>query len=341
VGTASARIEIASTSDTFWHIELAQYERMLQQGTTYSVSFWAKSDAPRSIVLSASKGGPDWRSYGLWQRVFLDTDWKEYTLSFKASETASDARIQFQVGESTGTVWLDDVRLAVAGPEVYRREFTNGLVLLNGSMEPREIDVGPGYRRLRGRQAPMHEVILDDASAAFSTTGTWAKTSYDSGEWQATGPYYHDWGETCHESTDIVGEARWDLDVQASDVYTITAWWPAAPQAETWNDNVTYEIVASGQTVASATVDQRAHGDEWHLIAKVPLKPKDGAYVRMRCPGIKPCIADALHIRSRARYNDGSSAETVVLQPMDGIVLARLANDAFLPIVLRNDEGDR
>ena len=34
-------------------------------------------------------------------------------------------------------------------------------------------------------------------------------------------------------------------------------------------------------------------------------------------------IADALHVYSAARYNDGSEASTVTLAPMDGIVLAR------------------
>ena len=35
------------------------------------------------------------------------------------------------------------------------------------------------------------------------------------------------------------------------------------------------------------------------------------------------CIADAVRVESAARYNDGSAADNVTLQPMDAIVLRR------------------
>jgi hypothetical protein len=34
-------------------------------------------------------------------------------------------------------------------------------------------------------------------------------------------------------------------------------------------------------------------------------------------------IADALHVTSTARYNDGSPATVITLEPMDGIILQR------------------
>ena len=345
-GTASARIEIAATSGTDWHIEFAQHQRSLQQGVTYQVTFWAKADAdklterpgdaPRSITLSAQKDSPDWDNYGLWRRVAIGTAWQLYAVSFEANATVDDARLQFMVGETAGTVWLDDVCLAVRPPNVFRRAFTQGLVLLNATPAAQAIDVGPGYRRLVGDQAPFFETILDDGDAAFSATGTWLEAAYDSGEWQASGPFYHDWGSGCHERSGADGEARWDLPIAASDTYTITAWWPAAPAGANWNASVTYQVVAAGQAVAEATFDQRTGGDEWHLVAAVPLSPADAPYVRMTCQGPAPCIADALHVRSQARYNDGSPAGQVTLQPMDGIVLLRVwPYQVFLPLVAR------
>jgi hypothetical protein len=83
----------------------------------------------------------------------------------------------------------------------------------------------------------------------------------------------------------------------------------------------------------SATVNQKAGGDEWHLIGAVSLSPADNAYVRLKCAG-SPCVADALYFRSRARYNDGSLATTVTLQPLDGIVLQRAwGNRVYLPVL--------
>jgi hypothetical protein len=336
VGAASARIDVTATSGVDWHIHLSQYNRSLEQGVIYDISFWAKSDTQRTISLGAQKGSPDWRNYGLHRQVLVDTEWKKYTVSFKANETTNEARILFQVGETTGTVWLDEVSLTVRPPDVYQRKFTNGLVLLNGSQEQQEITVGPGYRRLQGQQAPRYETILDDGEAAFSTTGTWTSVKYDSGELQATGPFYHCWRENCHQRGGSQGEARWNLDIQAADTYTITTWWPAAPQADTWNQNVTYEVVAGEQVVAQETFDQRSGGDEWHFVAEVPLSPNNVNYVRMYCQGEAPCLADALHLRSRVRYNDGSPARKVTLQPLDGIILTRSnGSDVYLPVVLK------
>src|SRR5512140_2730605 len=44
---------------------------------------------------------------------------------------------------------------------------------------------------------------------------------------------------------------------------------------------------------------------------------------RVRNEGTGAAIADALHLRSASRYNDGSVAESVTLEPMDGILLRR------------------
>jgi hypothetical protein len=336
VGAASARIDVSAASGVDWHIALAQYNRSLEQGVIYDVSFWAKSDTPRTITLSVQKGSPDWRGYARDRPISIGTIWKKYTVSFAARETASDARIQFLAGETTGTVWLDDVHVAIRPPDVYQRNFTNGMVLLNGTRERQTITIGPGYSRIQGQQAPRYESILDDGEAAFSTSGDWTTVNYDSGEWQAVGPFYHCWRASCHERSGAQGEARWDLEIQAADTYTITAWWPAAPQAANWSQNVTYEIVVGDQVVASKTLDQRFGGDEWHLVAEVPLSPDNTTYVRMYCEGEAPCVADALHLRSRARYNDGSPTEKVTLEPLDGIILRRSTGpDVYLPLILK------
>jgi hypothetical protein len=336
LGAASARIDITATSGTDWHIEFRQMDRALQQGETYDLTFWAKSNTPRRITLSAQKGSPDWDNYGLWQQVNLSTDWQPYTVTFVATATVTDSRIQFLAGETTGTVWLDDVRLTEHPPDVYRRDFTHGLVLLNATQEMQNINVGSGYYRLTGNQAPLYETILDDDNPVFSTTGVWTPCEYDSGQWQASVPFYHDWGSGCHENSGSGGEARWTLPISATDVYTLTAWWPAAPEAANWNPAATYEVIANGQVIASATHDQRVGGDEWHFIAAVPLSPGDTPYVRLTCADTVPCIADALHLRSRARYNNGLLAEQVTLQPMDGIVLQReWEYNVFMPFVVR------
>jgi len=175
VGNVSARIDITQTTGTDWHIHFAQYDRSLEGGAIYEMTFWAKSDVPREIGVSAQKGSPDWRGYGLNRRLAIVNEWKEYKVSFEATETTDESRIQFFLGATTGTVWLDDVRVYERGPDVYRREFDNGLVLLNASREVQEVNVSPGYERLIGEQAPRFETILDDVGPGFSTAGDWGR----------------------------------------------------------------------------------------------------------------------------------------------------------------------
>lgn len=336
VGSGSARINIASTAGVDWRINFYQDNRALVNGTTYDLSFWAKSNVTRTLTLGAQKNTPNWDDYGLSKQVTIGPTWQPYTVTFQSTATANDARIQFFVGTATGTVWLDDVRLTLHPPDVFQREFTNGIALLNGTKSPQTITLGSGYRRLVGSQAPRFESLIDDTGTGFSTpTGTWITTTFDSGEWKAVGPFYHNWGTSVHKLTSAQGESRWVLPISATDVYTITAWLPAAPEASTWNQNARYEIIVGGQIVASTTLNQTVTGDEWRVIGTPQLGPNINTYVRLVCSGA-PCIADALYIRSAVRHNDGSPASTVTLPPLDGIILQNSkATDIFLPLVVK------
>jgi hypothetical protein len=322
VGNACARAEITATTGTDWHIEFAQYSRSLEQGVAYDFVFRARSGAPRFITVSAQKSSPDWRGYGLSGRAWLTNGWQEFTFPFTATETVSDARIQFFLGAAIGTVWIDDVRLTRHPADVFRRDFTQGIVLLNGTREVRDVTLGPGFHRLIGDQAPMIERIIDDTDSTFGVTGGWTNAAYDSGEWKAAGPFYHSWAGSLHERTDATAAAQWELPVEIDDTYTISAWWPAAPSATNWTHQARYEVVAGGAVVASTNLDQALAGDQWHTLATVRLSPANGASVRLTAPP-GACVADALYVRSASRYNNGQPADRVRLHPMDGIILAR------------------
>ncbi len=322
-GNASLRLDVTGVDGTNWHVDFEQQNRKLTRGVTYDLTFWAKADTARVIAVDSQKNGGDYRNYGLSQSINIGTDWKQYTATFQANETVTDARIQFWAGQQTGQVWLDGIQLAQHPPDVYRRDFTNGIALLNGTRQQQTIDLGSGFHRINGTQAPRYEYIIDDASPQFTASGPWHTAQYDSGTWKAAGPYFHTWGAACHQLDGTTGTAQWDLSLRADDSYTIDAWWPAAPSATTWSKQVVFEVVAAGKVVSSVTVDQSTGGDQWHTIASVPLSVADAPVVRIRNLGAGPAIADALHIRSASRYNDGSAVTKVTLEPMDGIVLGR------------------
>jgi hypothetical protein len=313
-----AHIEVTQTNGTDWQASLTNPNISITEGVTYDISFWARADQDRSIIVNIQKNEPDWDDYGLWQTVNLSGQWNLYTLSFTAQGTDTNARFGFNVGSSTGNVWFDDVKIVVRPPDVMRREFRNGLVLLNASTEPQTIEVGEGYQRLLGEQAPMHEYIIDNNTAHFSATNA-ETVIFDTEDWYATPPFYHNWGDDMALVTN--GQATWNLDIPIQDTYTLTVWWAAAPEANTWSDSAVFEVMQNGQVVSSITLDQRTGGDEWHEVAVVNVSP--GAELRLTCGGDAPCAADAVHVRSQARYNNGEDVMSVTLQPMDGIILKK------------------
>ena len=144
-GSASARIPVTNAGHgTDWHVDFNQRNRRLRAGVSYDLEFWAKADAARTIALSAQKGSPDWRNYGLSKRVEIGVEWRRYSATFEAKETVDDSRIQFFLGAETGTVWIDDVRLVEHPPDVWRRDFDRGVAVLNGTRQRRSVTLEAG-----------------------------------------------------------------------------------------------------------------------------------------------------------------------------------------------------
>jgi hypothetical protein len=218
----------------------------------------------------------------------------------------------------------------VAGSEaspVYRRQFAKGAAVVNGTNQWQTVTMPAGYRRLTGSQAPKYQYIVNDSGLEFSTTGSWQEMSYHTPLWKVDPPFYHDWGYQCHQMDGREGTAQWDLGIRADGVYTIEAWWAAAPGQTSWTHRAFYDVMAGETVLATGVLDQSTTGDQWHLIAQVPLSAAARPYVRLRNDGDGSVIADALYVQSTARYNDGSKAPQVTLAPFDAVVLQIDAND--------------
>jgi len=321
-GGASCRVDVGNIGQGMdWHIALMQMNVPVSKGTSYDLSFKVRSDTPHPFSVAIQKGAPDWHGYGLSKALTATgPTWQSFSVTFEATDTASDGRLSFNVGAKTGTLWIDDVKLMQHPPDLFRRDFDHGAVLLNATKMRQSLPVTGQYRRLTGEQAPRYQYVVDDAEAGFSP-GAWTAASYDSGQWVALGPWFHDWGSGCHQSSSTTEPATWDLGLRSDDTYSLDAWWPAAPTASTWSSQVRYEVVVNGQVIDSKIFDQTQGGDQWHRIATVTLVASAGAQVRITNLQDKPAIADAILVQSTARYNDGSDASSVDLEPMDAIVM--------------------
>jgi uncharacterized protein (TIGR03437 family) len=336
-GLSSAHVAIQSPGTVNWHIDLEQDNLPLTAGTEYRLQFWARADAPRTITVFSQGGAPNFPNYGLSAQIAIGTSWSLYSASFTATATAKDGRLEFWAGDIAGSVWLDDVQLSTQTAPVYRRDFTNGIVLLNGAPTPQTVALEPGFQRFTGKQAPLYQSIADDADAGFSATGSWNTITYNTGSYgpaaknlpsepqNYNGPYYHCWQGSCHQLDSGGGQAQWNLNLPADGQYSIQVWLPAAPGAANWTKSAVYEVVAGGNVVASATIDQTTAtlGDAWHPVATVNLKTADTPYLRVHNAGSGSLIADAVYLASAALYNDGSPAPQVTIAGFDGILLQR------------------
>jgi len=326
-GSASVRIDVTSADSNAWQVNLYQTSLPLTAGVNYQIGFWARADAVRLVTLDCQSASAPYNNYGLYSQRSIDTTWRFYTVTFVANTTATDGALQFDVGDVAGNVWIDGVQFFQQAPEVYRRDFTNGIALLNGSSVSQMVSLEPGLQRFSGSQAPLYQYIVDDGDPGFSATGANWYVAYDSGGYETiTGPWSNAWNGSMHQLDTPPGSAQWNLNIPADGQYTIEAWLPNAPGDTGWTHNAAYQIVAGGNVIASATLDQTSAlaGDQWHtLFSSIGLNAASAPVLVLTNSASGSLVADAIYVSSIARYNDGSPAAQVTLAPFDGILLQR------------------
>jgi len=325
-GSAAAHIDVTSADSGSWDVNLFQASLPVAAGANYQVQFWARSDSPRTITVDVASSNPPYANYGLDSEVSLDTTWRLDTLTFVSSATATDGTLQFDVGDVAGNVWIDGVQYFQQAPDLFRRDFSQGVALLNGAAVPQTVALAPGLQRFTGAQAPLYQYIVDDSSAGFSASGSWSVVNISGGFNNPVGPWANAWAGSAHELDEPQGTAQWELGIPADGQYTIQVWLPDAPGAAGWTKNAAYQIVSGGKVVASANLDQSGAtgGDEWHTIfSGVALTAAGSPVLTISNAGSGPLIANGVYVTSAARYNDGSAAPQVTLAATDGILLQR------------------
>jgi hypothetical protein len=151
---AAARIDVAGVGPG-GEFKVWQDPIPLQALQSYTLSFWARASTPQQIqVHFYSENCPALRCWN--DREFcVGTSWSRYEISFASTGTAS-AGLNLFVHEP-GTVWLDDVSLRTGDTTLYRRDFDNGVALLNYTNVPQTVDLGGTFWRLRIEGHPVFD----------------------------------------------------------------------------------------------------------------------------------------------------------------------------------------
>lgn len=128
----------------------------VQSGHGYSLSFWARASAPQELLLHLySYSCPNIRCLTD-QRVAIGTTWERHEIPFVSSGTTPVAGLNIFV-QQPGTVWLDDVSLREGDTSVYRRDFDNGIVILNYTTAAQTVDLGGPFWHLNAPGWPLYD----------------------------------------------------------------------------------------------------------------------------------------------------------------------------------------
>jgi hypothetical protein len=165
-GGASARITVTNPAPSAgWDVALQQQNFSLVAGNSYTISFYAKSSTGQTISVSVQRAVSPWTTRTS-QYFTLTNTWQRYTAAFTAPATESAVKLTFNVGSSAGTVWLDGTSLQRGDSNLWRRDFSNGTVLLNATNAPVTVNLGSGYRRIQGTQ----DRVTNSGAAVSSVT---------------------------------------------------------------------------------------------------------------------------------------------------------------------------
>ncbi len=105
-------VTVTAVDGTDWHVQVNQPGLDLKNGRTYVVTFKARAAAKRSAQVYAGVNEDDYHAIGLDEVIELTPDWKDFTFTFNAADTAAkNNRLGFLLGQEKGAVQLRDVVL--------------------------------------------------------------------------------------------------------------------------------------------------------------------------------------------------------------------------------------
>ncbi len=155
-GSASGRVDITQTQGTDWQVSLENGPLEVISGTEYTLSFWAKADRERPLSAWVQQNQDPWEGYIYFEDVTLTTEWQHFEMTAQATGSDSQAVLDFGLGQALGAVWLDDVQLRQGSPDVWRRDYDGGTVLVNATTVTHTVTLDRTYRKIDGGQDPAH-----------------------------------------------------------------------------------------------------------------------------------------------------------------------------------------
>ncbi|MCB1126598.1 MAG: carbohydrate binding domain-containing protein, partial [Verrucomicrobiae bacterium] len=147
-GLPAVKLDVVKAAPEL-HLQELQYPGLqIQPGRVYTITFWARAAAPRTVYADVSNAGPqDWSAIGFSETIALTSEWQRVQRVFRATDDIpGNTRICFKFGGSEVDFWLAGVSLRPGGewivlPEGQSLEAANIGIPVGGWAEPAQADV--------------------------------------------------------------------------------------------------------------------------------------------------------------------------------------------------------
>lgn len=108
------QFNISAIGTQNYQVQLIQHDLHLEKGEWYEISFDASAGAARTLEVNVEQHNDPWESYLTKKQNFeLGTDMKTYSFKFQmTAATDTNSRLSFNAGAATGTLTLDNVKMA-------------------------------------------------------------------------------------------------------------------------------------------------------------------------------------------------------------------------------------
>jgi len=241
VGQASARIDITNVGDGTSNHNLTLDNSAgiaVTANTTYTVDFWTKAEADRTLIFDAILNQDPWTRLVRLTDIPVTTEWTRIHHTFQPDATMSPVVFLFSFVDSTTTIWLDNVRFYEgefneddAGPEsAFDPSPEDGAVVeatwANLSWRPgsfaltHDVYFGESFDAV---SEGAEDTFIGNQSAAFSVVG-FPGFPYPDGLVPGTTYYWR-----VDEVNDTDPNSPWKGDIWSFSISPKTAYFPDPP----------------------------------------------------------------------------------------------------------------
>lgn len=103
------RVEVLKPGTLGWHLQVQWPGIPVERDRPYVLSFRARADRGRTVPVFLMQAHPPWQSLKFYQRLPLETEWKDFQFEVRPAASEPDAQIAFDAGGEPVSFEIEDL----------------------------------------------------------------------------------------------------------------------------------------------------------------------------------------------------------------------------------------